>query len=64
VGMSLFARVFNLFNATYFNGSVFPTTGSPDYSLVPTTDKNALADPTRYVSPRRIELGITMNTSL
>ena len=64
VGFNLFARVFNLFNTTYFNGSVFPTTGSPDYSLVPTSDRNSLADPTRYLSPRRIEVGISMNTSL
>ena len=63
-GVNVFARVFNLFNTTYFNGAVFSTTGSPDYSLVPTTDRNALADPTRYLSPRRIEVGISMNTSL
>ncbi len=62
--LSLFARVFNLFNATFFNGMVFTTTGSPDYSLVPVTDRNTLADPTRYIAPRRIEVGITMDTSL
>lgn len=61
---SLFARVFNLFDATYFNGGVFATTGSPDYSLQPATDRNALADPTRYHPPRRIEIGISLNTSL
>jgi outer membrane receptor protein involved in Fe transport len=62
--MSLFARVFNLFNARYFNGSVFANTGSPDYSLNPYTDRAALADPTRYYSPRRFEIGISMNSSL
>jgi outer membrane receptor protein involved in Fe transport len=62
--LSLFARVFNLFNATFFNGMVFTTTGSPDYSLVPVTDRNTLADPTRYIAPRRIEVGVTMNSSL
>ena len=64
INASLFARVFNLFDATYFNGSVFATTGSPDYSLQPATDRNSLADPTRYYQPRRIEIGISMNTSL
>lgn len=64
VNASLFARVFNLFDATYFNGGVFATTGSPDYSLQPSTDRNALADPTRYHPPRRIEIGISLNTSL
>jgi outer membrane receptor protein involved in Fe transport len=64
VDMSLFARVFNLFNARYFNGSIFTNTGSPDYGLFPlSTDKNRLADPTRYYAPRRFEIGITMNSS-
>ncbi len=60
--MSLFARVFNLFNARYFNGNVFANTGSPDYSLNPYTDRAALADPTRYYPPRRIEIGISLNS--
>ena len=64
IDMSLFLRVFNLFDATYFNGSVFANTGSPDYGLFPLAqDKNQLADPTRYYSPRRIELGLSMNSS-
>jgi len=61
--LSIFLRVFNLFDATYFNGGVYTTTGSPYYSLTPVTDKNSLADPTRYYSPRRIELGITLTSS-
>lgn len=60
--LSLFARVFNLFDATYFNGSVYSNTGSPDYSLTPTADRNSLADPTRYYAPRRIEVGVSMNS--
>ena len=30
--MSLFARVFNLFDTRYFNGAVFSSTGSPYYT--------------------------------
>jgi outer membrane receptor protein involved in Fe transport len=60
--MSVFLRVFNLLDATYYNGAVFTTTGSPDYSLSPSTDRNALADPTRYYAPRRIEVGIALNS--
>lgn len=63
--MSFFARVFNLLNTTYFNGYVFANTGSPDYGLFPLSqDKNKLADPTRYYAPRRIEIGVSMNSSL
>jgi outer membrane receptor protein involved in Fe transport len=57
--MNAFLRVFNLFNTTYFNGSVFSTTGSPDYTLTAVTDRNTLANPLRYFAPRRIELGIS-----
>lgn len=64
MSMSVFGRVFNLFDATYFNGSVFTTTGSPDYSTTPATDRNRLLDPTRYYAPRRIEIGIAVNSSL
>ena len=63
MNMSLFARVFNLFDARYFNGDVFSTTGSPDYSTEVFKDRNRLADPTRYYPPRRIEVGIQMNSS-
>ena len=54
---NLFLRVFNLFDAMFFNGFVFDSTGSPYYSRFPETDKVILADPTRFYSPRRIELG-------
>jgi outer membrane receptor protein involved in Fe transport len=63
VNMSFFARVFNLFDTRFFNGSVFASTGSPDYSVFPEGDKNTLAQPTRYYAPRRVELGISMNSS-
>ncbi len=59
VQSTLFLRVFNLFNATFFNGFIFNTTGSPDYSLSPVADRVALIDPGRYYSPRRIELGVS-----
>lgn len=62
--LNVFARVFNLFDATYFNGDVFATTGSPDYSVTPATDRNRLLDPTRYYPPRRIEIGIGVTPSL
>jgi hypothetical protein len=61
--MNVFLRVFNLFDARFFNGMVFSTTGSPDYSLQPATDRNTLADPTRYYEPRRVELGIALSSS-
>ena len=62
--VSVFARVFNLLNTTFFNGFVFANTGSPDYSLTPNADRNTLIDPTRYYPPRRIEIGVTMNSNL
>ncbi len=62
--LSVFARVFNLFNASYFNGFVFANSGSPEYSITPITDQNRLADPTRFYPPRRIEIGISMNSLL
>ena len=62
--MSFFVRVFNLFDTRYFNGFVFANTGSPDYGLFPLSqDRNKLADPTRYYAPRRIEVGISMNSN-
>jgi len=60
---SLFARVFNLFDATFFNGFVYQNTGSPEYSLTPSADRNSLIDPTRFYPPRRIELGVTLNST-
>ena len=61
LSMSAFVRVFNLFNATYFNGMVFQTTGSPDYSLAATADRDMLANPLRYYAPRKIEIGLSLS---
>jgi hypothetical protein len=55
----VFLRVFNLFDARFFNGAVFPTTGSPYYSSTASeSERQALADPTRYYPPRRLEAGV------
>lgn len=63
IQMNVFLRVFNLLNTTYFNGDVFPTTGSPDYTLSTETDKYALLNPLRYFAPRRVEVGISFAPS-
>lgn len=59
--MNAFLRVFNLFNTTYFDGDVFGSTGSPDYSTTGVADRLQLANPLRYFPPRRIELGISFS---
>jgi outer membrane receptor protein involved in Fe transport len=61
ISMNAFLRVFNLFNATYFNGDVFATTGSPDYSTAALADRYTLANPLRYYAPRKIEIGIAFS---
>ena len=58
--MTLFGRVFNLFDQRFVSGPVFSTSGSPYYSRFPIADEVALADPTRYFTPRRIEIGLTL----
>ncbi|MFO7654302.1 MAG: TonB-dependent receptor [Candidatus Krumholzibacteriia bacterium] len=58
VRSAIFLRVFNVFDARYVNGAVFPSTGSPFYSRFPGPDRVALGDATRYYPPRRIELGV------
>lgn len=60
--LSVFARVFNLFDTTFFNGFVYGNTGSPAYSITPAADRNSIIDPTRFYPPRRIEVGISMNS--
>ncbi len=57
---SLFGRVFNVFDSRFFNGGVFASTGSPFYSRFP--DQVALSTPTRFYSPRRLEIGFTVRT--
>jgi outer membrane receptor protein involved in Fe transport len=62
---SAFLRVFNAFDSRFFNGFVFPSSGSPDYSRFSDPSQQAiLADPTRYFAPRRIELGIALRRGL
>jgi hypothetical protein len=58
--VSVFARAFNLFDARYFNGFVFNSTGSPYYSRFSEVDRVTLADPNRYFPPRRLEIGFTL----
>lgn len=60
IAMSAFCRVYNLFDASFFNGFVFSTTGSPDYSLTTASDYAKLNDPERFYAPRRIEIGISV----
>ena len=55
-----FLRVFNVFDARYFNGYVFTPNGSPFYTSDPPSDRDKLNDPTRFFAPRRIELGISL----
>jgi len=55
----IFVRVFNLFDKRFYNGVVFPSTGSPYYSRIPSLDEQQrLADPTRLYQPRRLEMGV------
>ncbi len=64
--LSLFGRVFNLFDSRFLNsgtyGTVFSTSGSPYYSRFPEVDRVPLHDPTRFYPPRRIELGLTFTS--
>lgn len=62
INLSVFCRVYNLFNQHYANGFVFSSTGSPDYTLTPSTSRSQLIDPTRFNEPRRIELGISFRS--
>ncbi|MBI5837864.1 MAG: TonB-dependent receptor [Candidatus Eisenbacteria bacterium] len=59
---SAFAKVLNVFDTRYFNGAVFPTSGSPYYSRYPSADVVALNDPLRLYQPRRIEVGVSLGT--
>jgi len=63
IDLSVFARVFNLLNTRYVNGFVFPSTGSPDYSLTPAANRVQLTNPSRYYEPRRIEFGISIRSN-
>jgi outer membrane receptor protein involved in Fe transport len=56
--VDVFAKVYNVFDTRFANGTVFATTGSPYYSRFPDADRAQLKDPTRYYAPRRVEVGI------
>lgn len=62
MGVNVFARAFNLFDSRFFNGFVFDNSGSADYSRYPGADRVQLANPTRFYDPRRVEVGLTLNT--
>jgi outer membrane receptor protein involved in Fe transport len=61
--VSVFGRALNALDETFFNGFVFPSTGSPYYSRFPEADKVSLADPTRFYAPRRIEVGLRFGSA-
>jgi outer membrane receptor protein involved in Fe transport len=63
VNLSVFLRMFNVLNATFVNGFVFNSTGSPDYTLNPTANPAGLYDPSRFYQPRRIEFGISLRSN-
>jgi outer membrane receptor protein involved in Fe transport len=56
--LTVFARALNLTDERFANGSVFASTGSPYYSTSPAADREALADPSRFAPPRRVEAGV------
>lgn len=63
INFSVYLRAFNVLNTHFANGFVFSGTGSPDYSITPTTDKSQLNNPARFFEPRRIELGISFRSN-
>ncbi|MGE5498009.1 MAG: TonB-dependent receptor [Syntrophothermus sp.] len=58
--LSVFLRVFNLFNQYFSNGFVYSDTGNPDRSL--TIRPGEPLDPNRFSAPRRIEFGISFRS--
>jgi outer membrane receptor protein involved in Fe transport len=60
--LKLFTRVFNLSDTSFFNGPVYPSTGSPYYSRFPEADRVALTDPTRFYPPRKLEFGLSLGS--
>lgn len=62
IGLSLFIRINNVFNTYFYNGFVFNTTGSPDYTLFPQLNRAQLSNPDRFREPRRIEFGISFRS--
>ncbi|MBZ0270179.1 TonB-dependent receptor [bacterium] len=64
VGARFFGRAFNVFDTRFFNGAVYPSTGSPYYSRFSEADRVALADPTRFYAPRRLEVGVRFGSEV
>jgi len=58
----MFTRIFNVFDESFYNGGVFPSTGSPYYSRFPEADRVTLSDPTRFYPPRRLEFGLSLGS--
>jgi len=59
-----FARIFNALDSRFFNGFVFSNSGSPYYSSVLGLSERAqLENPTRFLGPRRIEVGVSLGGS-
>jgi len=63
VTMSLFTRIFNLLDTRSVNGFVFTDTGTPDYTRFAAKNPASVADPTRFYTPRRVEVGITITSN-
>lgn len=63
INLGIFLRVSNVLNTTFVNTFVFNSTGSPDYTLNPTSNRAALYDPSRFYQPRRIEFGISLRSN-
>lgn len=61
LNLSVFLRVFNLFNQEFVNGAVYADTGSPETSL--TLKPGEPIDPYRFNAPRRIEFGISFRSN-
>jgi len=57
--MTAFLRIFNVFDARFFNGFVFDSSGNVDSSSNP-SDVAQEGDPTRFYPPRRLEFGLTV----
>lgn len=54
-----FARVFNLFDTHFANGSVYADTGSAFYTLNPIDQR--FPNPGRLYAPRRVEIGLSLH---
>jgi outer membrane receptor protein involved in Fe transport len=58
--LSVYGRIYNVLDERFFNGPVYADTGDPFYTRYPARYPAQLIDPTRYYTPRRIELGFVL----